>query len=276
MLYLVRLFSLVTFFLLYLTGCAANLTQQSDYLGIAKDHVEATNWKAAYRFLEDVPEKDLPEAKALINKNPKIIQEGISTFSLASLQSSIDKYGLVDSYDIELKRLSYLRRYVLEDQYATAESNILLRYDESDIQNEIEKRAEEWDKVEYGYITAIQIADESIYNKGIGTAVGQVSGSAAYADKAFSGSNWDYSATKHVAAALIGGLIGHAIEGDTEISYHVRYSILLAGGDSIFIGSHQVRRFYVPKGTCIKVKRRTFIEVVNKNLCEKLGAVDDG
>lgn len=269
MLALTRPIVLAVLITLALVGCTANLIQRSDYLGIAKEHISSNRMEAAYRFLEDVPEKDVAEARELMNRYPQILQAGLVTFSPNALRSSIEKYGIIESYDIELKRLGYLLRYASSDQYVSARQHILSRYDEAEIQKAIAKRTEEWNKVEYGRIADIQIADESKYNAGAGASVGQAYGSAIYVDNALSGSNWNYSAEKHTGAALIGALIGHMIEGETKINYHVRYWISLMNGESISIGTHQVSGFHIPIGACVEIKRRTFIRPANQKFCGK-------
>lgn len=251
----------------FLIGCAPNITQKSDYLEIAKKHIAKSRWEAAYRFLEDIPKNEVNEAKVLIKKHSNIVRYGLKTFLPSALLSSVSRFGIVKSYDIELKRLSYLKRFATKKQYEIAANNVLGYYDESEIQNAIRNEVDDINRIEYGLIIDVQMQDNSNYNIGLGAGIGSAYASSKYIDRAFSGKNWSYSATKHNSAALLGSIVGHLIEGESDIDYHVRYSIRIKNNDNIFIGSHQISRFFIPKGTCVKIKRRVFIEIANQKKC---------
>jgi hypothetical protein len=109
-------------------GCVTTPIPKDDYLAVARDHIANEDWDAAYRFIEDVPESDREEAKALIQRYPKLIKAGLFTFSEASLNSSIYQYGVFDSYDIETKRLSLFKLYASDDMYNQAVAQVQNRY----------------------------------------------------------------------------------------------------------------------------------------------------
>lgn len=244
--------------------------QRSDYLGIARSHIDGKNWLAAYRFLEDVPDSDVAEAKSLMIAHPEILRAGLASFSPDSLNTSIQKYGIVESQKIEQKRLEGLRRYASIEEYNIAERNILNQYDKDAIAKAKEQTTKQINLVEYGRIVEIQADDRSRYNTGAGASIGQAYGSARYIDRAFSGRNWNYNAVDHVNSAIIGAVVGDMIEGKSEIEYHVLHWIRLMNGELISLKS--VQRTHsghnIPVGTCVKVSRRALMEIANDNTCK--------
>ncbi|WP_137106039.1 hypothetical protein [Azospirillum argentinense] len=105
----------------------------------------------------------------------------------------------------------------------------------------------------YGVIIDAQSLDESTPGTTGGAALGQAYGSALYVDNAFKGSRPSYSATDHVGAALLGALIGSAMDAPPVRQFRFRYTVRDLSGSVRQIDRVEGQPFRQPTGICIAI-----------------------
>ncbi|WP_146205884.1 hypothetical protein [Azospirillum sp. TSH58] len=109
------------------------------------------------------------------------------------------------------------------------------------------------DSNRYGVIIDAQALDESTPGTTGGAAIGQAYGSALYVDNAFKGSRPSYSATDHVGAALLGALIGSAMDAPPVKQFRFRYTVRDLSGSVKQIDRVEGQSFRQPMGVCISI-----------------------
>lgn len=106
---------------------------------------------------------------------------------------------------------------------------------------------------EYGIILNVQVVDESIPGRSGGSQLGSAVGSAAYIDHAFGGRNWNYSASGHLGASLLGSIIGGSMDAPPVPIFRSRYTITDLRGNVRTFDRVDSRPFTMPVGTCVSV-----------------------
>lgn len=101
----------------------------------------------------------------------------------------------------------------------------------------------------FGTILDNQGLDRSTPGSNAGTAVGAAIGSAAYVDRAINHGN--YSGKTHVAAMLLGMLVGSALDRPAQSSYQFRYAIRLGSGNVIYQDTYSSTPFRHAVGVCV-------------------------
>lgn len=101
----------------------------------------------------------------------------------------------------------------------------------------------------FGTILDNQGLDRSTPGSNAGTAVGAAIGSAAYVDRAINHGN--YSGKTHVAAMLLGMLVGSTLDQPAQSSYQFRYAIRLGNGNVIYQDTYSSTPFRHAVGVCV-------------------------
>lgn len=102
----------------------------------------------------------------------------------------------------------------------------------------------------YGVILDNQGIDRSTPGTQAGAALGQAIGSASYIDNAFRPYG-SYSAKTHLAAALLGGLLGSALDRPAQTSFQFRYAIRHSDGNIAYYDITSADPFRHPAGICV-------------------------
>jgi hypothetical protein len=98
----------------------------------------------------------------------------------------------------------------------------------------------------YGTILDAQTVNESTGATVAGAALGAAAGSATYADKASS-----YSATSHLGAAVLGGLVGSLFDSPARAKYRTRYTLKGADGVVRYVEEISAEPFHHSPGMCV-------------------------
>ena len=106
---------------------------------------------------------------------------------------------------------------------------------------------------QYGTIIDAQAVDESTPGTNAGSAIGQAYGSAMYIDNAFKGPRPNYSATSHVGAALLGAIVGSALDAPAVRQFRFRYTVRSLDGSMVQIDRVEGQPFRQPVGVCVSV-----------------------
>ncbi len=101
----------------------------------------------------------------------------------------------------------------------------------------------------FGTILDNQGLDRSTPGSNAGTAVGAAIGSAAYVDRAINHGN--YSGKTHVAALLLGMMVGSALDRPAQPSYQFRYAIRLGNGNVVYQDTFSSTPFRHAVGVCV-------------------------
>lgn len=115
-----------------------------------------------------------------------------------------------------------------------------------------------------GVIIDAQTLDHSQPGTTAGAQLGAAFGSAAYIDRAFSGSSVDYSAKKHLGVSLLGGLLGASADKAPVSSFRTRYTIKLQDGNIQQIEEETPNPFRQAVGLCVLLAP---FRVANQQLC---------
>jgi outer membrane lipoprotein SlyB len=115
-----------------------------------------------------------------------------------------------------------------------------------------------------GTIVDAQSVDESTAGTTGGAQLGGLIGSAAYVDRAFSGRNWNYSATTHLGASLVGALLGSALDKAPQARFHFRYAVRTADGNTQTIDEFKADAFRRTLGECVSLPD---LDSLNQSLC---------
>lgn len=133
----------------------------------------------------------------------------------------------------------------------------------------------------YGVTVDGQMLDRSQPGSAAGSQLGAAVGSAVYIDRAFSGPTWNYSATRHIGAELLGALIGSLANAPPTSEYLTRYYVRLLSGKVIVVDERRSDGFRLPIGVCvetmpIRLAREPFCEVTKADLLARLGGSKRG
>lgn len=78
----------------------------------------------------------------------------------------------------------------------------------------------------YGFLIDVQTQNKSTSGNNVGSSLGAAYGEANYIDRAFSGNNIDYSASKQITAGLAGAILGSLLLDKAPVSkYSNRYTV---------------------------------------------------
>ena len=117
----------------------------------------------------------------------------------------------------------------------------------------------------YGMIVDGQTIDKSRPGNSAGSQFGAEMASAAYVDRAFRGSDWNYSAKTHVAITLLGALAGSIANAPPVPEFHTRYFVRLPDGSMILRDERTESGFRIPPGTCVELMP---FRITNQGICE--------
>jgi hypothetical protein len=249
--------------------------------------LEEKNYLVAYRFFEDVRSDELEKVKALINKNPQIIEAGLESFSIPSLNESINRYGKPISAEIELKRITHFKRYAAAEQYQVAENNINQVYGEElaiytkkiEHKNLVDSLSKEERAIYYenqykqyqesikitGRVMSSQLINRSNSGTNAGSMVGAAFGQAVYIDSV----NFrNYSAGNQLAAGLIGAVIGSSFDQKKTEIYQKVYFIKKKDSSIVRLDQNTSDQVLFPVGACIYYKEPFEFSIIDDKSCE--------
>lgn len=101
----------------------------------------------------------------------------------------------------------------------------------------------------FGVIIDNQGADRSTPGTSAGANLGQAVADTAYIDRALD--SGDYSAKVHLGAALIGGLLGSALDSKPRSNFQFRYTIRLGNGNIVYHDAYSKDPFRHSVGVCV-------------------------
>jgi len=104
----------------------------------------------------------------------------------------------------------------------------------------------------YGLVIDNQGVDVSTPGTTGGAVLGSAVANAAYVDRAFNPSN-NYSAKTHLAATILGAVIGSSLDKPGVQQYHFRYALKLRDGEITYRESVQGSPFRHPAGVCLEL-----------------------
>lgn len=102
----------------------------------------------------------------------------------------------------------------------------------------------------FGIIVDTQGVNESTPGTSGGATLGGAIAEAAYIDRAFKPGN-SYSAKSQLGAALLGAIVGSAMDAPPVQRFHFRYAIKLSNGEIQSHDSVQSSAFRLPAGICV-------------------------
>lgn len=105
----------------------------------------------------------------------------------------------------------------------------------------------------YGFLIDVQTLNKSTAGSNVGSSLGAAYGEANYIDRAFSGNNIDYSASKQITAGLAGAILGSVLLDKAPVSkFSNRYTIKTITNDIKFIvESSSSPQFTHSVGLCV-------------------------
>lgn len=104
----------------------------------------------------------------------------------------------------------------------------------------------------YGQVIDNQGVDVSTPGTTGGAVLGSAVANATYVDRAFNPSN-NYSAKTHLAATILGAVIGSSLDRPAMQQYHFRYALRLHDGEIGYRESVQGGPFRHPVGMCLEL-----------------------
>jgi hypothetical protein len=110
----------------------------------------------------------------------------------------------------------------------------------------------------YGIIVDNQGINESTPGTSSGAALGSAVAQATYIDRAFKPGN-NYSAKNQLGVAILGAMLGSALDKPAVQQYHFRYAVKTPSGEIQFLDSVQGSAFRLPAGLCVSVPDLTQI-----------------
>ena len=116
----------------------------------------------------------------------------------------------------------------------------------------------------FGTIIDVQGVDQSTAGTNGGAALGGAVASAAYIDRAFRGNN-SYSAGANLAFALLGAVIGSAMDKAPQSQFQFRYTVKLGNGDIQYFDEVKASSFRHSVGICVLLPS---LDMVN-GVCEQ-------
>lgn len=108
------------------------------------------------------------------------------------------------------------------------------------------------DPSSFGVIVDSQGVDESMPGTSGGARLGGAVAEASYLDNAFKPGN-NYSARGQLGAAVLGSLLGSALDAQAVQRHRLRYAVKLPDGEIRVLDSVQPNRFRLPAGLCVSV-----------------------
>jgi uncharacterized membrane protein len=251
-----------------------------------EDFASQENWAAAFESMQYQMSKETPDtfphARDLVRNYPKVLQFGYETFAPDKLKKYADHLGEVEWHKIRLK---YFCAVASTEQCIEAKQNVeeaerntrpliavLKEFYEQLSPAELQlvnskNRIKLIPSAEVGLVTDRQSQDTSTPGSSAGSQLGAAIGSAAYVDKAFSGSpaNWNYSASGHlgaqVAGAVVGGLLGNR---QAQQTYRIQYTVRHRDGRVVYVENVSGSPLGHSIGVCI---RTTDFSLVEHSMC---------
>lgn len=104
----------------------------------------------------------------------------------------------------------------------------------------------------FGTVIDAQGADRSEPGTSAGAFLGSVGAQAAYVDRAFSG-NRNYSALAQLGFAVLGGVVGSAMDRPASQQYQFRYALRLPNGEIQYADATDKDPFRHPPGVCLSL-----------------------
>jgi len=263
-----------------IVGCASQVTRMEDY-------ANQENWAAAFESMQYQMSKEMPDAfsraRNLVRDYPKVLQFGYETFAADKLKKYADHVGEVEWHKIRLK---YFCAVAGTEQCIQAKQNV--EEAERNIRPLITVLKEFYEQLspaemhslntrnriklipssEVGVVTDRQSQDVSTPGTSAGSQLGAAIGSAAYVDKAFSGSpaNWNYSASGHlgaqVAGAVVGGVLGNR---QAQQTYSIQYTVRHRDGHVAYVANVSSSSLGHSIGVCV---RTTDFSLLNHSMCD--------
>lgn len=115
----------------------------------------------------------------------------------------------------------------------------------------------------FGLVMDAQGADRSDPGTSGGAVLGSMGAQAAYLDRAFSGGH-SYSAKTQLATAIIGGLLGSALDRPATQQYQFRYALRLSDGEVRYMDAVERDPFRHPPGICLSIPA---LRPVSQTIC---------
>lgn len=255
-----------------LYGCGSNVEVKSmTWEQRYASHIANSEWDSAYHMIEQgLMSSKITEsyAKTLVHQNPQVLYSGYQ--------------GLIDEISILREITPQLNTNPLG--FNTVVTNFKLRIliysklDDSNKYQELQEKAltisDRFEKldgriVSYGRIIDVQIINKSTRSNYAGSNIGSAVGSAVYVDRAFSGYNWDYSATSHLGAMFLGSIIGSMGNTAAKEQYNIFYYIKQNDGDVFSINKTTSNQVHLPMGVCVEMNNITLqIDLTNDKHCK--------
>lgn len=102
----------------------------------------------------------------------------------------------------------------------------------------------------FGTIIDAQTLDSSTRGTNGGAALGSAFASAAYVDSSFKGS-YNYSAKKDIGAAILGGMLGSAMDRAPVVSFRTKYAVRFQDGSVGYVEDTTETPFRHSLGVCV-------------------------
>jgi hypothetical protein len=120
-----------------------------------------------------------------------------------------------------------------------------------------------------GIIVDTQGVNESTPGDNAGSSLGSAVASAAYIDRAINHRN--YSAKSHLGVALLGGLLGSALDAKPVQQFHYRYAVKFLSGNIRYFDVVSADPFRHPAGVCVAVPAVAMLP--DQGLCTQTAAM---
>lgn len=115
----------------------------------------------------------------------------------------------------------------------------------------------------FGTIIDAQTLDSSTHGTNGGAVLGSAFASAAYVDSSFKG-NYNYSAKKDIGAAILGGMLGSAIDRAPVVSFRTKYTVRFHDGSIGYVEDTTETPFRHSLGVCVRLSP---LRQANQGLC---------
>lgn len=118
----------------------------------------------------------------------------------------------------------------------------------------------------FGIIIDNQGVNQSTPGTSGGAVLGAMTADAIYIDKAFKGSNWNYSAKENLGYALLGAMIGSAFDKPPVSQFQFRYAVRLGNGDIRYYDHIKSDAFRHPVGICVSLPA---VSITDQSICSQ-------
>lgn len=240
-------------------------------------YAASRDWARAYEVLEvnlinNPGSESEAQACALADKHPEILDHAAGTFSPEALA----KWGEVaGNVTWQVRRVSAFCLIATPDQCLMARNNVseagrgikprfLAAADLYSQLSDAERQrlssafsVKLFKDDEVGIVTDRQHHHEATAGSSSGSALGAAVGSAAYVDRSFSGrpSGWNYSASNHLAAQLVGATVGGALlNKEATEQYRFRYAVRTRSGKLIQQDDVSTTSIGQSLGACVEIQ----------------------